>query len=77
MENKFFNKLWQEIERVACNVYARISWYMRPVSMYNPWKKSEHYSRKYFKDTSQKSVDLRKRENAEFTSKYKDESTKK
>lgn len=67
----FINKLGEKINRVKCEIFCRTMGYIRNFNSMNPWKKSEHYSRKYFKDTSQKSVDLRKRENAEFTSKYK------
>lgn len=70
--DSFINKLGETINRIRCETYTRCMWYLRPVSFFNLWKKSEFYSRKYFKDTSQKSVDLRKRENVEFTSKYKD-----
>lgn len=39
-------------------------WYLRPVSHYNIWKKSEFYSRKYFKED--------KIDNSEFLKKYLD-----
>ncbi len=34
--------------RTKCEVYTRVMGYLRPVSHYNTWKKSEFYSRKYF-----------------------------
>ena len=35
-------------KRTPCEVYTRVMGYLRPVSAYNVWKKSEFYSRKYF-----------------------------
>lgn len=35
-------------KRTPCEVYTRVMGYLRPVSAYNLWKKSEFYSRKYF-----------------------------
>lgn len=49
-------------KRTPCEVYTRVMWYLRPVSAYNLWKKSEFYSRKYF---DEKRVD-----NSAFISKY-------
>lgn len=45
----------KEIERTAewrtpCEVYTRVMGYIRPVSGYNPWKRTEFYSRKYFEE---------------------------
>ena len=48
-EKKFTNKDWVEIQRTQCQVYTRVMGYLRPVSHYNIWKKSEFYSRNYFK----------------------------
>lgn len=62
----FINKDWKEIKRQPCKIYARTMWYIRSFDTMNIWKKSEHYSRKYFIDTSDKSIYLRKRENAKF-----------
>lgn len=62
-EKKFFNKDWKEIQRTSCQVYTRVMGYLRPVSHYNIWKKSEFYSRNYFKND--KTID-----NAEFIEKY-------
>jgi len=45
---KFYDKQWKEVKRTQCQVYTRVMWYLRPVSHYNIWKKSEFYSRKYF-----------------------------
>lgn len=49
-------------KRTPCEIYTRVMWYLRPVSQYNIWKKSEFYSRKYF---SENNVD-----NSEFIRKY-------
>lgn len=40
----------KEIKRTPCQVYTRVMGYLRPISAYNVWKKSEFYSRKYFKE---------------------------
>ena len=48
--------------RTPCEVYTRVMWYIRPVSNYNPWKKSEFYSRKYFEEN--------KVDNSDFIRKY-------
>lgn len=34
--------------RTRCEVWTRVMGYHRPVSCFNPGKKSEHYSRKHF-----------------------------
>jgi len=39
----------QEIQRQKCEVYTRVMGYHRPVSFYNEGKKSEFYSRTYYK----------------------------
>ena len=44
-----FIKDWETIERSKCEIYTRVMGYHRPVSFYNLWKKSEFYSRTYFK----------------------------
>lgn len=49
-------------KRTPCEIYTRVMGYIRPVSAYNEWKKSEFYSRKYF--------DSKKVDNSEFISKY-------
>lgn len=49
-------------KRTPCEIYTRVMWYLRPVSNYNIWKKSEFYSRKYF--------DEKKVDNSSFISKY-------
>ena len=49
-------------KRTKCEVYTRVMGYLRPVSAYNLWKKSEFYSRKYF--------DENKVDNSEFINKY-------
>ena len=38
-------------KRTKCAVYTRVMGYLRPVSFFNKWKKSEFYSRKYFNHT--------------------------
>jgi len=48
--------------RTPCQVYTRVMGYIRPVSNYNPGKKSEFYSRKYFEEN--------KVDNSEFLRKY-------
>ena len=40
----------QETKRTKCEVWTRVMWYHRPVSSYNVWKKSEFFSRQYFKE---------------------------
>lgn len=49
-------------KRTPCEVYTRVMGYIRPVSNYNPGKKSEFYGRKYF--------DEKKVDNSEFLRKY-------
>lgn len=51
-----------ETKRTPCEVYTRVMWYLRPVSQYNIWKKSEFYSRKYFGEN--------KIDNSDFIRKY-------
>lgn len=53
---------WKEYNRTKCQVYTRVMWYLRPVSWYNVWKKSEFYSRKYF--------DENKVDNSDFIRKF-------
>lgn len=54
MENNisFINNKWEKIERQRCEIYTRVMWYHRPVSLFNTWKKSEFYSRTYFKNSN-------------------------
>ena len=49
-------------KRTKCEIWTRVMGYLRPVSHYNIWKKSEFYSRKYF--------DEKKIDNSAFISKY-------
>jgi len=49
-------------QRTKCEIYTRVMWYHRPVSSFNIWKKSEFYSRKYFKENNNI--------NKEFVDKY-------
>ena len=62
MAATFVNKDWKEVSRTPCEVYTRVMGYLRPVSNYNVWKKSEFYSRKYF--------DENKIDNSEFLRKF-------
>jgi len=39
-------------KRTRCEIYTRVMGYFRPVSQFNIWKKSEFYSRTYFKQES-------------------------
>jgi hypothetical protein len=52
MSAMFINKEGQEVERTRCEVYTRVMWYHRPVSSFNIGKKSEFYSRNYFKESN-------------------------
>lgn len=38
------------LQRTKCEIYTRVMGYFRPVSHFNIWKKSEFYSREYFKE---------------------------
>ena len=49
-DNANFSTEKKEIKRQPCQVYTRVMWYLRPVWNYNIGKKSEFYSRKYFKE---------------------------
>lgn len=48
--------------RTPCEVYTRVMGYIRPVSGYNPGKRSEFYGRKYFEES--------KVDNSEFIRKF-------
>ncbi len=48
----FFDKNGKEIKRTKCMVYSRVMWFIRPVQYFNTGKKSEFYSRTYFKESS-------------------------
>jgi len=52
MSATFVNWKWETIKRTRCEIYTRVMGYHRPVSYYNIWKKSEFYSRTYFKDNN-------------------------
>jgi len=67
MNTIFISKNGDEIERTACEIYTRVMWYHRPVSSFNIWKKSEFYSRIYFKQ--QECVTINNT-NLEFSKKY-------
>mgnify|MGYP002776394419 CR=1 FL=1 len=38
------------LQRTKCEIYTRVMGYFRPVSHFNIGKKSEFYSRNYFKE---------------------------
>lgn len=40
----------KDLKRTRCEVWTRVMGYHRPVSHFNIGKKSEHYSRKHFKE---------------------------
>ena len=48
-KNESFERDWKIIKRQVCQIYTRVMGYLRPVSHYNIWKKSEFYNRKFFK----------------------------
>ncbi len=39
-------------ERTRCEVWTRVMGYHRPVSAWNPGKRSEHSERRYFQESS-------------------------
>ncbi|MEK7473600.1 MAG: anaerobic ribonucleoside-triphosphate reductase [Patescibacteria group bacterium] len=45
MDNTIVSK-----DRTRCEVWTRVMGYHRPVSYFNPGKRSEHYSRKHFEE---------------------------
>lgn len=49
-------------KRTPCEIFTRCMGYIRPVSAFNIWKKSEHYSRKFFTEE--------KVNNSEFIKKF-------
>ena len=51
MTATFTNEKGQTIQRTPCEVYTRVMGYLRPAKQYNIGKKSEFYSRKYFKES--------------------------
>ena len=58
-------------KRQKCNVFTRVMGYLRPVSHYNIWKKTEFYSRKYFKEWYMCKRDFdRIQSNRDFISKF-------
>ena len=61
---KFIDKNWVEQQRQPCAIYTRVMGYMRPVSQFNIGKKSEFYSRKYYK------YDAQPNENQKFIAEY-------
>lgn len=57
----------KDSERQRCEVWTRVMGYFRPVSEYNPGKKSEHEERIHFKEgcgESTKSIDLKQGNNS-------------
>lgn len=53
---------WKEYERTPCEIYWRVMGFIRPVSAFNLWKKSEWYSRTAFSED--------KVNNSQFLAKY-------
>ena len=49
-------------ERQPCEIYTRVMWYYRTVSLFNKWKKAEYYSRTCYQE--EKSL------NSRFTERY-------
>lgn len=43
----------EDSERQRCEVWTRVMGYHRPVSEFNPGKKSEHYERRHFVEPSE------------------------
>ena len=39
---------WKTYMRTPCEIYLRVMGYLRPLSGFNIWKRSEAMSRKYF-----------------------------
>lgn len=68
MNTIFINNHGVEVERTSCEIYTRVMWYHRPVSSFNIWKKSEFYSRKYFKEVIDSVMNFDS--NVEFAKKY-------
>lgn len=48
-------------KRTPCEIYTRVMGYIRPVSAYNQWKKSEFYGRKYFEENKVDNSDFIKK----------------
>ena len=44
-------------QRTRCEVWTRVMGYHRPVSAWNPGKRSEHAERRYFLETSARDPD--------------------
>lgn len=53
---------WKTYERMPCEVYTRVMWYIRNVNNFNLAKKSEFFGRKNF--------DMAAASNSEFIRKY-------
>jgi len=77
MNKKFYNKDWEEITRTPVEVRTRCMWYYRPISHFNPWKKSEVNERVYFKEPEEwHRIDLDewveniKKDNLDFIKQY-------
>jgi len=49
MSHTFVNKNGKTIERTPCQIYSRVVGFITPVSNYNHGKKSEFYSRKFYR----------------------------
>lgn len=46
--NAMNQQILNDEERTRCEVWTRVMGYHRPVSAFNPGKRSEHYERKHF-----------------------------
>ena len=51
VEEKKRSVVLSDEERQRCEVWTRVMGYHRPVSQYNPGKKSEHKERRHFTET--------------------------
>lgn len=62
---------WVEYLRQPCNIWSRCMWYYAPINRMNIWKKSEFFSRKYFKEwkVSPRNFDMIQANN-DFIAKY-------
>lgn len=58
---------WKEYERTPCEIYLRVMGYLRPLSGFNIWKRSEAMSRTYFTEE--------RVNNSSFIKKYLDTKT--
>lgn len=70
LENVITNEEKAQL-RTPCQVFTRVMGYLRPVSQYNIWKKSEFYSRKYFSEAkSMATIDAMIANNRKFVADF-------